>query len=122
MVNGTGVSPEGSIACDFRCTAEAHAPRRWPRRRPDAGRLRRFCRRLASSRPRVMLTAAAMAPILEPAGQYPVPGSAAPLGREPAGCVPGLPGGWSRGDPEQEALANIGAAIRDYLTVKAEQT
>ena len=71
--------------------------------------------------PEAMLTAAAMAPILKPGGQHPVPGSAAPLGREPAVCVPGLPGGWSQRDTEQEALANIADAIREYLAVQAEQ-
>jgi predicted RNase H-like HicB family nuclease len=29
--------------------------------------------------------------------------------------VPGLPGCWSEGDTEEEALANIAEAIRDYL-------
>jgi predicted RNase H-like HicB family nuclease len=29
--------------------------------------------------------------------------------------VPALPGCWSEGDTEQEALANIQDAIRDYL-------
>jgi predicted RNase H-like HicB family nuclease len=29
--------------------------------------------------------------------------------------VPALPGCWSEGDTEQEALANIKDAIRDYL-------
>ncbi len=31
--------------------------------------------------------------------------------------VPGLPGCWSQGDTEQDALENIGDAIRDYLAV-----
>jgi predicted RNase H-like HicB family nuclease len=35
--------------------------------------------------------------------------------------VPGLPGGWSQDDTEQEALANIVDAIREYLAVQAEQ-
>jgi len=33
---------------------------------------------------------------------------------------PGLPGCWPQGETEEEALANIAAAIRDYLvTVKS---
>ena len=35
--------------------------------------------------------------------------------------VPGLPGCWSQGDNEDEALANIREAIRDYLEVVGEQ-
>ena len=35
--------------------------------------------------------------------------------------VPGLPGCWSQGDTEQEALANVSDAIREYLAVVAEQ-
>jgi len=31
--------------------------------------------------------------------------------------VPGLPGCWSQGDNEEEALSNIETAIRDYLEV-----
>jgi predicted RNase H-like HicB family nuclease len=31
--------------------------------------------------------------------------------------VPGLPGCWSQGDTEQEALANIEDAIREYIEV-----
>ena len=30
-------------------------------------------------------------------------------------CVPALPGCWSEGDTEEEALANIQDAILDYL-------
>lgn len=30
-------------------------------------------------------------------------------------CVPALPGCWSEGDNEEEALANIEDAIREYL-------
>lgn len=35
--------------------------------------------------------------------------------------VPGLPGCWSQGATEAEALANIEDAIRDYLAVVSEQ-
>jgi len=34
--------------------------------------------------------------------------------------VPGLPGCWSQGATEQEALANIQDAIRDYLAVRED--
>lgn len=34
--------------------------------------------------------------------------------------VPGLPGCWSQGATEAEALANIEAAIREYLEVVDE--
>ena len=33
---------------------------------------------------------------------------------------PGLPGCWSQGATEQEALDNIGDAIREYLAVAAD--
>ena len=36
--------------------------------------------------------------------------------------VPGLPGCWSQGATEQEALENIRVAIEEYLSVVAEQT
>ncbi len=36
--------------------------------------------------------------------------------------VPGLPGCWSEGSTEAEALENIRAAIVEYLDVVAEQT
>jgi predicted RNase H-like HicB family nuclease len=35
---------------------------------------------------------------------------------------PGLPGCWSQGDTEQEALSNIAEAIGDYLMAIREQT
>ncbi len=35
--------------------------------------------------------------------------------------VPGLPGCWSQGTSEQEALDNIKDAIREYLSVINEQ-
>ena len=31
--------------------------------------------------------------------------------------VPGLPGCWSQGDSEEEAIANVETAIREYLEV-----
>jgi predicted RNase H-like HicB family nuclease len=34
--------------------------------------------------------------------------------------VPGLPGCWSQGATEQEALENVRDAIREYLVVAAE--
>jgi predicted RNase H-like HicB family nuclease len=34
--------------------------------------------------------------------------------------VPGLPGCWSEGDTEEEALANIQDAISDYLAAVAD--
>jgi predicted RNase H-like HicB family nuclease len=36
--------------------------------------------------------------------------------------VPGLPGCWSQGDTEAEALDNIRDAIQEYLSVVSEQT
>ena len=38
-----------------------------------------------------------------------------------AASVPGLPGCWSHGTTEEEALANIQDAIRQYLDVVQEQ-
>ena len=35
--------------------------------------------------------------------------------------VPGLPGCWSQGTTEREALANVQDAIREYLAVVNEQ-
>lgn len=35
--------------------------------------------------------------------------------------VPGLPGCWSQGTTEQEALENVRDAIREYLSVVEEQ-
>jgi predicted RNase H-like HicB family nuclease len=34
--------------------------------------------------------------------------------------VPGLPGCWSQGETEHDALANIEEAIREYLEVAGE--
>ena len=36
--------------------------------------------------------------------------------------VPGLPGCWSQGATEEEALENIREAIREYVAVAAELT
>ena len=36
--------------------------------------------------------------------------------------VPGLPGCWSQGADEQDALENVRSAIQEYLSVVAEQT
>lgn len=36
-------------------------------------------------------------------------------------CVPGLPGCWSQGASEAEAIENIRDAIREYLSVVDEQ-
>jgi len=35
--------------------------------------------------------------------------------------VPGLPGCWSQGATEQEALENVRDSIQEYLSVVAEQ-
>ena len=35
--------------------------------------------------------------------------------------APSLPGCWSQGATEEEALANIADAIRDYLAAETEQ-
>ncbi len=35
--------------------------------------------------------------------------------------VPGLPGCWSQGETEKEALANIQEAIREHLAVVEDQ-
>jgi len=35
--------------------------------------------------------------------------------------VPGLPGCWSQGNTEQEALENIADAIQEYLAVVDEE-
>lgn len=39
-----------------------------------------------------------------------------------AASVPGLPGCWSQGQTEAEALENIRSAIQEYLAVVTEQT
>jgi predicted RNase H-like HicB family nuclease len=39
-----------------------------------------------------------------------------------AASVPGLPGCWSQGVTEAEAVENIRTAIQEYLAVVAEQT
>jgi len=39
-----------------------------------------------------------------------------------AASVPGLPGCWSQGSTETEALENIRSAIQEYLAVVDEQT
>jgi predicted RNase H-like HicB family nuclease len=36
--------------------------------------------------------------------------------------VPGLPGCWSQGATEEEALANIEDAIREYLAAALQET
>jgi predicted RNase H-like HicB family nuclease len=36
--------------------------------------------------------------------------------------VPGLPGCWSQGADDQEALENIRSAVQEYLAVVAEET
>ncbi len=36
-------------------------------------------------------------------------------------CVPGLPGCWSQGESEAEAISNITIAIQEYLAVANEQ-
>jgi predicted RNase H-like HicB family nuclease len=36
--------------------------------------------------------------------------------------VPGLPGCWSEGDTEEEAIENIRDAIREYLAALEDQT
>lgn len=38
-----------------------------------------------------------------------------------AASVPGLPGCWSQGETEAEALENIRSAIQEYLAVVTEQ-
>ncbi|MEX0704634.1 MAG: type II toxin-antitoxin system HicB family antitoxin [Planctomycetales bacterium] len=35
-------------------------------------------------------------------------------------CAPSLPGCWSQGETENEAMANIAVAIREYLDAEIE--
>lgn len=35
-------------------------------------------------------------------------------------CVPGLPGCWSQGATEQEAIENIRSAIQEYVSASEE--
>ncbi len=35
-------------------------------------------------------------------------------------CAPSLPGCWSQGETVEEALANIGIAIREYLDAEID--
>ncbi len=39
-----------------------------------------------------------------------------------AASVPGLPGCWSQGATDDEALENVKVAVREYLSVVDEQT
>ena len=39
-----------------------------------------------------------------------------------AASVPGLPGCWSQGTDDREALENIAVAVQEYLAVVNEQT
>lgn len=39
-----------------------------------------------------------------------------------AASVPGLPGCWSQGTTEEEAIANVREAIREYLAVVEEES
>ena len=39
-----------------------------------------------------------------------------------AASVPGLPGCWSQGSTEQEALENIRSAVSEYLAVVEQET
>ncbi len=43
-----------------------------------------------------------------------------PSDEDVAVCVPSLPGCWSQGATEEEALANIAIAIREYLEAEIE--
>ncbi len=39
-----------------------------------------------------------------------------------AASVPGLPGCWSQGANDQEALANTSSAVQEYLAAVADET
>jgi predicted RNase H-like HicB family nuclease len=39
-----------------------------------------------------------------------------------AASVPGLPGCWSQGADDREALENVKIAVQEYLAVVAEET
>ena len=51
-----------------------------------------------------------------------LPRGAVTLGRRLRGILPGLPGCWSQGANEQEALENIQDAIHEYLEAVTELT
>jgi predicted RNase H-like HicB family nuclease len=57
---------------------------------------------------------------LDEAMKYPVALTQAEAGYSV--CCPGLPGYWSPGATEEEALANVRDAIREYLEVARQLT